>query len=327
MDYLIDKTLVATNRFSPIDTLRYINQYWFADFYNVFWRGGDQDVDIEGRDLRVTGVDVVNQIANFVQQCKMNGELLKSLNYTPKFVDGKVVEIETPPDNFLLNVANSCALDSLLSIIFFARGGYFVSRIVDSSLERFPRWMDADVLGRAAKRIRQLMVELFNQTEWKRQNVRDIQQGISVFIEDDCNDVKSVNEIWGTFCTLFDGLSFPLWTKRQKEIGNNPVNTFSIPIGDNIFPKDLAEKPYHLVYLNDTDRSPKNFTDFGYSDLEGYELVGVVLHWGAHYTSLINVQETWYSYDDLSGQIKPYDGEVLKQTRQKTIAMMFYTKK
>lgn len=328
MEYLIDLTSRYTKGFTPLDTLNYINNYWFSQYYKMFYKPSlENSVNITGRKMYVTGSDIIKSVADYILECNLvDPELLKELEKSPKYIDGKLIEISTPPKKFLLNVSNSCALDSLLSIIFFARGGYFVSRIADSSLKNFPPWVDAGTMKRVATDIRKSVVDLFNQASWKQQNIGSLQKEISVFLEDDCRDVKSVNEIWGTFCTLFDGLSFDIWTKRQKEIGNTPNNTYSIPIWEDIFPKDLATPPYHLVYLNDTDISNKDFADLGYGNLEGYELVGVIHHGGGHYTSLINVHEEWYRYDDLTGDIKKYTGDVLKQTMGKTIVMMFYVK-
>jgi len=328
MDYLIDITRRSTNGFTPLDTLNYINKYWFNRYYKMFYKPSSENtVKIDDGKMYVTGDNMVKSIADYILNCNLvDPELLEELEKMPKYIDGKMISISTPPKKFLLNVSNSCALDSLLSIIFFARGGYFVSRIADSSLQKFPPWIDGETMKRAATEIRLSILDLYNQASWKQQNIRSLQKQISVFLEDDCRDIKSVNEIWGTFCTMFDGLSFDLWTKRQKDIGNTPIDTFSIPIWENIFPKDLATLPYHLVYLNDTDVSNKNFADLGYANLDGYELVGVVLHGGGHYTSLINVQEEWYRYDDLTGDIRKYDGDVLKQNIGKTIVMMFYVK-
>lgn len=330
MDYLVSMTEKSVRDMEPIKILKYINFAWFSNFFKIYISSskGDPKIYVDGKKLYVIGYNnIVKRMAKFVEGCGVTDEkILESLEYTPKYVNGEIVEIKTPPAKFLLNVSNSCGMDSLLSIMFFAKGGYFISQIVNSSFEKYPPWLDSESIKRESKRIKTVIVDLYNRTSWTRQNIKDLQKSISVYMEDDCNDVKSGNEIWGTFCTMFDGLSFPVLTKRQKEIGNKPTETFTIPIGDDTFPNDLVIKPNHLVYLNDTDTTEKNFAELGYGDLEGYDLVGIVNYLPGHYTSLIKVQDAWYSYNDLNGDIKPYRGNVLKQTPQKLVVMMFYVK-
>lgn len=328
MEHLITKTLRATEEFDPFQTLRYINEIWFNRFYRIHYKDSSvSTIVMEDQNLYVTGhgEDMVDAMGTIVKDCKIDPRILKSLESSPKYIDGKVVDIKSPPNSFLLNVSNSCALDSLLAIIFFAKGGYFMSRIQDSTLKKFPRWFPQDTISRAAESIQSSLSQIYNRTNWRLQNIGEIQRQISVYLKDDCADVKSVNEIWTVFCTMFDGLPFDILTKRQKEIGNNPIEFYSIPIGEGIFADDLALKPDHLVYLNDTTQGPVDFSALGY-DMDGYDLVGVVLHWGAHYTSLVYVQEQWYAYDDLGGKISKFEGNPLKQTGSYTIAMMFYVK-
>lgn len=334
MDYLIDTAVRDTKSFSLEDTARYVNEYWFSNFYKIKYSPSENIfyfIKVE-KNINVSGKgsneEFIRGMWNLIQNCEVNDDgLVKRLSMTPKYIDGKIVNIPSPPKNFLLNVSNSCAMDSLLSIMFFARGGYFMSRIQDSTLKNFPSWIgDQEILQRSARRIKERLFDLYNRTDWTNENILSLQTDLSSFIEDGCDDIKSVNEIWGAFCTLFDGLPFNILTKRQKEIGNSPVETYSIPMYEDIYPQNLFKKPYHLVYMNDVNVDPTDFTK-PYSNLDGYELVGIVYHLDYHYVSSFSVHGKWYSYNDLNGKIVSADNDILKQTKQKRIVMLFYTKK
>lgn len=334
MDWLYDTTLEDTRGAYQYLVIKHISDYWFAGYYNIGYNRDEQKYRIthdKTRKMEVRGSGPISSLIqtfiDYIKECNIMDEgLVKHLEYAPKSKG----DITIPPNRFLSNTSLSCALDSILSIMFFACNGYFMARVSQSDIKDVPVWMtqNKEKFIEMSIVVKKRLFNLFDQTNWDGMNVDQLQKDISLFIEDDCGDVKVAYEIWGVLASMFQGLSFDVLTKREHKIGRIPVNSFGLVVDEDIvLPGDLYMKPYHLVYINDRIVDPIDFRTFGlYEEIDGYKLVGIVNHTGNHYVSKINVMGDWYSYDDLNAYIKPYSGDVLTQTKISKIVMMFYTK-
>lgn len=337
MNWLYDTTLRDTKGFSRSKTLKYINLYWFNNYFRVIDHFAKTKVDrvsYEGPNIllgtgRPTREKIIQDCLDIIKECpNMDRQLMLNHLVTAPKTDG---EITIPPKRFLTNVSLSCALDSLLSIMFFASGGYFMARVAQSNPREPPRWLrrHRDQFKEMSQIVKDRLFDLYDRIDWKGVTVRELQQDLALFIEEDCRDIKVVYEIWGVMATMFDGLTFERQTEREHDIGNDPVETYALEISaDPILPFDLYIKPYHLVYVNDVFVGEMDYRNIALAETIGneYKLVGVVNHTGAHYISKILVEDQWYAYDDLNGYIVRYDEDVLLQTKRSKIVMMFYVK-
>lgn len=247
-------------------------------------------------------------------------ELIESLKKSYRLIDGQKKMVTVPPKRFLLNTQNSCALDSLLSIIFYAYGGYFMRMIAMSDIEEatYPRWINPEGMKIVSTLVQSRLKSLYHSEKFT--NASEVQKYLAKYTKEKCNDYKAVYELWNVLCMMFNRLPVKVRTLRERLIGNDPVEVYSFAEKIGV----LEYWPNHLVYVNDADISKRDWTEY---NVTGFELVGVVNYHSEHYTSTVKINGDWYNYNDLDGKFKSVSGdEVLVQTKNKKICMMFYVR-
>lgn len=230
------------------------------------------------------------------------------------------------PNTFLSNTANSCAIDSILFILFFTKGSFFMNKIYSNPNSEFER----------GKKIRQTILPVLDTlytdcSKWIETALL-FQRKISSFLRiTGCNDIKSGTEIWNVLCEAFMGLQFDYLSEHAKMIGNKPIKTsYLLPDSDDdpfqISNSDI--KPEFLVYGD--DKPPKNQDRRPIYDMEieEYELQAVLFYKPGHYTCCVKVFTEWVYYDDLMPTIrrlKSPEDFIFKESTNKKCQMLFYT--
>lgn len=245
---------------------------------------------------------------SFLYQTNNIQELCRLYKTNKKQMEGFIVEngntIPYPPKTFLKNKGNSCAIDSILYILFFTNRSYFMNIILNNPGE-------PDNLFKDSKEFRQEILPLIrdlygNHNRWS--NYADkIQIVISKYLKDSdgCYDIKSGTEIWSLFAFAFDNLQF---------VFNNGLNR-GIYLHD--YPKDVTRG--HIVVGD--DEKPRN-RQIPYPK---ENLVAVLFYLPGHYTCAIKNDKKWYYYNDLSSNIVEIDEQfIFTETVNKKPQLFFY---
>ena len=323
------------------EALSIIQFLLFNNFYKILYYESNEKLvlSVSGKEILIVGnLEGVDLVKLFFDHANLycDTQFVVELQKQYRLQNNKLIQIVYPPKRFLTNVSNSCALDSLLSIVLFAKSGYFLQQIVKSVKNTYPPWIDVETITRLSNRVRDNIMKLYNtlpsckDTKYDMGNAREIQKDLIYYLKEDCSDVKSAYELWNILCMMYNNLYFYLQTPRHKQIGNVPTQYAALPFDDDIL-DDEDERGYdtlntvvdppHLVVLNDTVTH-----NWEFREINGYELIGVIVHTGGHYYSRIKIYDDWYEYDDLrSDIIKMYKGDkILVQTGRARNVMMFY---
>ena len=275
------------------------------------------------------------------EYCNNKKQLNEILSTFTAKRDGKITTFKDGiPKFFLPNDRNSCAPDSILFILFFTYGSYFMDRILNYSSK--PKW----VKQRAFRdEIIEPLTKLYNNMTLWTKSITKIQKILGKYTNISCNDVKSGTEIWGLLASAFPGLDFPLLTKDEEAIGNTFTSaayidpemyqlddlvslykssrnsSTSSSNGSSITENNSRAK--HIVFGD--DRRPGNRRlDQG---MDGLESVLFFIGQG-HYTAAVKGSNgTWYYYDDLRPNvliIKDPASFIFDENINKKIQMLFY---
>lgn len=244
-------------------------------------------------------VDVLEKLLELEELDK--DDLIKYLN---TYTIGNE-KITYPPISFLTNVNNSCALDSILYLVFFCKRGYFIDIILNKPGKSERQDFKDKILDP--------LVNLYSdKLKWTK-NAQGLQEIIFPFLalpenprlrRVTCNDVKSGIEIWDLFTKAFVGMQFPVLTTHQQKIGNTQYLASYLD-DEDFSPNEIISNPPHIIYGDDRKPTIRNLTEEGYLfewniGGEKYKLEGVLFFLGAHYTCAIKgSDDKWYYYDDL----------------------------
>jgi len=302
--------------------LRILQFIVFNNYYKILYleSTGKEKLTVSGREILITG-----KINNIVKLLYANTDKYcdtafpEYLKRQYRLIDGKLRQIPFPPREFLSNISNSCAIDSLLSVILFTSSAYFTRLILESGEGPYPKWIDSESIIRLSRIVKTDILKLYNSTTYT--NAAEIQRNLTNFIAEDCRDVKAVYELWNVLCTMYNRLPIKLLTNRDIEIGNSPTEYYSIPITELDKLDEIVDLPNHLVVLNDSI-----IHKYTFDEIDGYDLIGVILHTGNHYISRIRIYEEWYEYDDLNSNIRNINTNVLIQEGYRKNVMFFYIK-
>lgn len=231
----------------------------------------------------------------------------ETLDFLSNFTLEDGTNIEYPPRHFLKNFGNSCAIDSLLYIIFFCKHSYFINIILNNPGEYETKKEFRDEILPA-------ITELYGDHKKWRENIIPIQKIISKWTQTDCFEIKSGTHIWSLFADAFMNLQF----KVEKE----NYTILATYLGLDIFPSEIKNAPH--VVLGDDD-PPK--TKVHVHPMEGLEAV-LFFVGNAHYTCAIKGNDDkWFYYDDLREkvlQIKDPKNFIFNETPMKKPQLFFY---
>ena len=222
-------------------------------------------------------------------------ELLKILDTFTGMKDDKIAVLNhTVPKYFLANNYNSCAPDSILFILFFCHGSYFMNRILSSPEPKF--------IEDREKRDALLppLEKLYGNMDLWRKDIKSIQKLLTDFIIVkekriiSCSDVKSGTLIWSILADAFPELQFPLLTREGAEKGR--LQDMVTYIDPQVYTNDqIVSMPKHIIYGDDNAPMVRRLA-VGMVGLEA-----VLFFVGrAHYTAAVKGgDDKWYYYDDL----------------------------
>jgi len=252
-------------------------------------------------------------------------------------------------------------MDSLLSIIFLANQGFFVTKVLKQrvSVQQYGRAICStnspitDV-KKYAKEVQELISNMFFEEERNTHSCALIQKLSQCNTNIRLGQFTNVAETYDLLCDLFPSLKI---TYRRAEA--DKIYIREQPMFDMVDLPDMSSyvvsQPPFLVFQNGgisrfnfvvqggrmqrvggqqlIDWSQKGF---GFEIMNGeYALVGAVLHVGMmHYTSVFMVDdlEVWYHYNDSKGPDaekidKHHVNVIFKDTPNVQPAMFFYVKK
>uniref|UniRef100_A0A6C0JS32 Uncharacterized protein n=1 Tax=viral metagenome TaxID=1070528 RepID=A0A6C0JS32_9ZZZZ len=222
-------------------------------------------------------------------------QLLKILDTFTGMKDNKVTVLNhTVPKYFLVNNYNSCAPDSILFILFFCHGSYFMNKILGSPAPKFAE----DRVKRDA--LLPPLEKLYGNMELWRKDIKGIQKLLTDFINVkekriiSCSDVKSGTLIWSILADAFPALQFPLLTREEADKGR--LEDMVTYIDPEVYTNDqIISMPKHIIYGDDNPPSVRRLA-VGMAGLEA-----VLFFVGrAHYTAAVKGgDDKWYYYDDL----------------------------
>jgi len=257
-------------------------------------------------------------------------EMLRVKKISPddfiKSLDGFILSDKTSlqrsyPPEFLTNVANSCAIDSILFIIFFAGGSFLMDKICKSTQS------ETDIGKRLKVKLLPLLRSLYtNHKKWTG-TAMDIQREFLPFIEaESCNDVKSGTEIWSLLANAFTDLQFDYVSVYKRGLGFAPVKYTYLDF--RMDPPTKYLDADFLIYGDDNVPTTQNLLPVHDLQVGDYELKAVLFFKGmAHYTSAINTPSGWVYYDDLIGRVRPVADPrkfIFTETPLHKIQMLFY---
>lgn len=233
-------------------------------------------------------------------------ELINRLSFTA-MKDGRVIKIKnTVPKFFLTNYQNSCAPDSILFILFFCRGSYFLDRMFKSPMPKFEKEL------KFRKQIQPEIAKLYgNMSLWN--NHIWFQDILVKYLEKDldCDDVKSGTQIWGLLASAFPGLEYPAIIDGQKMMA-----TYLEPY------VELENYPSHAIFGDDDVPQDRKLN----KTMENLEAVLFFMD-GFHYTSAVKANDRWYYYNDLAPSVVILANPekfIFNESVNKKIAMLFY---
>lgn len=318
MDYVYKKV----ENFSTLQTIKYLEvitgNFYFINYISsnkpLSFKILDKTILIQGN---ATNKDLAEKVFQAIIQDKDDNFLI-SMNTEYRKTREGIKKVRVPPPRFFINSKNSCAIDSIYSILFFAKSGYFINKIISSDVENtdFPRWYNSENIKILAEGVRIATLKMYNEADYT--NMNKIQQFLGNFSKERCYDIKAVYELWNILCLLFKDLSVNVRTNYEKSIGNDPINYYTFV--DKV--EDVEEWPDHIVYVNDAITKKHDFSNLA---VNGYTLYGVIYWMDNHYTSSVKIFNEWYDYNDLNGKFNKTERNVLKQ-KDKKISMMFYIK-
>lgn len=243
-----------------------------------------------------------------------------------KTIDGFILSDKTTlprsyPPEFLKNIANSCAIDSLLFIIFFAGGSFFMDKICSSQTS------ETDVGKRLKTQILPLLKDLYTRQDKWTGNAMTIQRALFPFIEArSCSDVKSGTEIWSLLANAFMDLQFDYVSVYKRGLGNKPIKYVYLDF--KMDPPTKYLDADFLIYGDDNVPVTQNLLPVHDLQVDDYKLIAVLFFKGmAHYTSAISTPSGWVYYDDVSGRvvgIKNPREYIFNESPSHKIQMLFY---
>lgn len=221
------------------------------------------------------------------------------------------------PKYFLINERNSCAPDSILFILFFTKGSYFMDRIFNSKLK--PKWPEEKAF---ADKMLPLLKRLYGNMSLWRKSITNIQRVIGEFTRVNCNDVKSGTQIWNWFSIAFPGLQFPFLTRMDKQNGNVAVPVTYLDT-EMYTLDDLIEKGDFVIFGDDYRPRVRHLPHTIDKLQACLFFVGM-----AHYTAAVRgSNDKWYYYDDLRPSVlRILDPEkfIFDESPYRKIQLLFY---
>lgn len=241
------------------------------------------------------------------------------------------------------NKSNSCYIDSLLSILFLAKEGWFISKILCEEVNEieYPPGIRTltskiDGMNKFASKVQTLLSGLFFDIQRKEHP-----NSLISFLSYCDTRIKTGNtgnpaEIYELLTSLFP--SIQIHYRRKESDGNYDRSQALFDMTD--FPlKKIISSPKLLVFSNggiERFKGRINWAKRGFGveikhRMNIYELVGVIMHIGmCHYVSYYKVDDVWWYYDDLFSRSKRIENqiqEVFVDTPRQQPAMFFYLKK
>lgn len=271
----------------------------------------------------------------------------------PKTVKNKILQITTikevmPKNNMKLysNRSNSCYMNTLLSILFLADNGYFITKILREDIDNVvygksvcstkSKIIDVSTF---AKQVQQKLKGMFFDVE------RKIHSAELIRLLSHCNSniklgcISNSAEPYTLLCDLFPSLQVKYNRSEADGVHVRTQCLFDM-VDLPRLKKVLKSSPDVLVFYNGgierlteglIDWSAKGFDEEILKDR--YRLVGVIVHLGlVHYKSYTNIDGKWYEYNDVVSDTAhlirhlPEEG-VFKDTKTSQPSMMFYVKK
>ncbi len=296
---------------------------------------GDKPFKIEGNTIYVKSTLTIDQIV-----AELIPVLLKRENKTcldlQMHMDGFVLSSgktlpKSWPNKFLTNTANSCAIDSILFVLFFMNHSFFMDKIFSSKAsetEKGQKFKDAVLAP---------LSELYRNNNLWSGTASKLQKLIAPFTLDKygkplkCTDVKSVPEIYTFFANAFPAMQFNYLSGYGGLIGNNPAKFTYLDFHDDESPSELTNHLSNfLVYADDRPAQTQSLSPrFGFTS-DDYTLVGAIFFEGnIHYTSAIKTLQGWVYYDDLVGTpkvIKYVKNLIFNESPMHKVQMLFYMK-
>lgn len=239
------------------------------------------------------------------------------------------------PKHFLTNTANSCAIDSILFILFFTKRSYFMNLIYQSTTS------ETDKGKKFKGTVLPLLDDLYtNFSKWT-ETAANLQRAIFPFIHFDtlrerserksirfdeqseainaqsCADVKSGTEIWSMFADAFTKLQFPYQSIMATYLD---PGTDDDPI--------LIKAPF-LIYADDAPPMQRDLRPFYNLQVGDYELAAVLFYDTGHYTCAVKMLTKWVYYDDLMGQIRVLKNPekfIFTETKNHKVQMLIYVR-
>lgn len=257
----------------------------------------------------------------------------KSCNELIKHIDRFILYDKTflprsYPPRFLQNFQNSCVVDSIIFIIFFANHSFFMNKILHSEKT------ETDVGKNFKAKILPELSDLYiNNKKWTG-TIQNIQSILFPFIKaisygeiNSCGDIKSGLELWDLFANAFTDLQFEYLSERAEELGNKPVMSTYLDFKIDDLP--YSQKAEFLIYGDDEKPKIQSLLEIGHDLQVGdYELTAVLFFKGmGHYTSAINTISGWVYYDDLRNQIpliKDPRDFIFNESVNHKVQMLFY---
>lgn len=239
------------------------------------------------------------------------------------------------PFKLYSNANNSCYMDTLLSILFYANSGFFIKKILKqrTSVIDYPKTVCTTKstigdLTKYASEVQGLFETLYNDVNREVHSCDMIEKLSECNTEMNLGEFTNVAEVYSLICDLFPSLKITYQRSESDKIYIREQCMFDVTDITDMPSYIVSEPPFYVFSNGGIERGVSGLIDwktkgFDFEIFGGsYVLVGAILHVGlAHYTSVfldtsapsasaesegddekdegdVNGGGKWYFYDD-----------------------------
>lgn len=198
------------------------------------------------------------------------------------------------------NANNSCYMDTLLSILFYANSGFLIKKILKqrTSVIDYPKTVCTTKstignLTKYASEVQKLFETLYNDAERKVHSCDMIEKLSECNTEMSLGEFTNVAEVYSLICDLFPALKITYQRSESDKIYIREQCMFDVTDITDIPSYIVSEPPFYVFSNGGIERGVAGLIDwkekgFDFEIFGGtYVLVGAILHVGlAHYTSV-----------------------------------------
>lgn len=312
--------------------------------YNPFFIKNIEDLEyhLENGMLREVILRKMGNVNLKLFECVSSYLLNDELLYQAK---DKIGNIQKIPMLLYKNKQNSCYIDSLISIIFFADYGYYITQILKNNVDTNNYTKGVCSINSNIVNIKEYAKEVQSMLKIMFFDVERTEHTCSlIFLLNKCDTrlkvgtMENVVETYELLCSLFPSLLIQY--KRLESDGIYDREQCSFDMTDlPSLSENIKSEPSILTFFNGgITRREMGLIDwktYGFEETildEKYQLVGVIQHVDlVHYISYFKINGIWYYYDDAqSDKANPIDElphmGIFQDSKTKQPGMLFYRK-